>query len=188
MKTKFLTVVFIFMLCVGFIYKNPIINSNVSSYNGLKIDSSTLKDVESIYGFGYEIDTWRTTVVVGTKPAESVPINKIQYPGEGISFIVLGDDINKAVIHNILFTYPFKGSTEKGITLGKSTFAEVIEKYGNGYWSCGNGLDSKKLSVSYGRIIFRSDKFFTEEEFKRMDKEQFLKLTVTEIALESMNY
>ncbi|WP_018343848.1 hypothetical protein [Cytophaga aurantiaca] len=188
MKIKFLFILFTLTLLVGFINKHPLIYSDRSSYNGLKIDSSTLKDVEKIYGFDYEVNTWTTTVVVGTKEGESIPINKINYPQQGISFIILAEDINKANLHTILFTYPFKAGTDKGITIGKSTFADVTKLYGEGYWSAGNNLDSKKLSLSYGTITFRTDKFFSEEEFKNMNKDIFSKLIVTEIALESMNY
>ncbi len=189
MQTKLLIGLFILIICLGFTLKNPVINSNASAYNGLKIDSSTLKDVEDVYGFDYDVDTWTTTVIVGTKEAESIPINKITYPKEGISFIVLGEDIRTAAIHNILFTWPFKGATEKKIQTGKSTFREVVQQYGKGYWSIGHQLDrAKKLSLSYGIITFRTDKFYTEEEYNRINKDDFLDLVVSEIMLEGMNY
>lgn len=188
MKLKLLIGLLALIINMGWICKNPVIYSDRPSYKGLKIDSSTLKDIETVYGFDYEVDTWTTEVVVGTAKGESVPINKIMFPNEGISFIVLGEDINNAPIHNIVFTYPFKGSTEKDIVLGKSTFADVEAQYGKGVWSAGNQLDSKKLSLTYGTIAFRTEKFFSEEEFKSINKEAFSKWIVSEIALESMNY
>jgi hypothetical protein len=189
MQTKLLISLSILMLFLGFTLKNPLINSEISAYNGLKIDSSTLKDIETVYGFDYDVDTWTTTVMVGNKEAESLPVNKITYPKEGISFIILGDDIRNVPIRNILFTLPFKGTTDKKIQIGKSTFREVMQQYGKGYWSIGHELDkAKKLSLSYGMITFRTEKFYTEEEYDRINKDDFLDLIVSEIMLESMNY
>lgn len=189
MKTKLLITLFVLMLSIGFTLKNPVISSEISAYNGLKIDSSTLKDIEAVYGFNYEVDTWTTIVTVGTTEGESLPINKITYSKEGISFIVLGEDIRNVPIRNILFTWPFKGSTEKKIVIGKSTFRDVIRQYGTGKWSIGHPLDrAKKLSLSYGSIIFRTEKFYTEEEYNRINKDDFLDLVVSEIMLEGMNY
>ncbi|MGN6645229.1 MAG: hypothetical protein ACTHJT_01760 [Cytophaga sp.] len=189
MKTKLLIGLCALIISIGFTLKNPVINSDASAYNGLKIDSSTLKDIEAVYGFDYEVDTWTTKVTVGTTEGESIPINKITYPKQGVSFIVLGEDIRNVPIYKILFAWPFKGSTEKNIIIGKSTFRDVIKQYGAGQWSIGHPLDrAKKLSLLYSTITFRADKFYTEEEYNQINKDDFLDLVVSEIILEGEHY
>ena len=174
-------------LSTGLILENPIIDSNESKYNGLTIGQSKLDDIKSTYGSQCKINTKTYSIRMRNRDNESVTFYTINYPKRGINFIVFSNTLKEGSIDKIIFTHPFKGKTDKDIVIGKSTFGDVIKNYGVGYWNSGSLFYSRKLSLSYDNITFKTDKSILEDELKEIDKSELSKLVIKEIELHLNN-
>ena len=124
------------------IFKDQVIQDG-KGYSGIRINRSTRKDVESVFGSNFEL------LFHGGHSREMV------YRDLGISFYwkpgysrLKGPESQK--IFSIEFYFPFKGRTEKGISIGKSTVRDVIAHYGEGEWT--GTISGEKLFLHCKRI------------------------------------
>lgn len=180
---RIIILLFIVGLSAGFISDNPIIDSALSKYNGLIIGQSKLDDIKSTYGLRCEINKRAYSLRLQNRENERVIFHQISYPKKGIKFIIFSDNLDEGTIDKIIFFHPFKGKTDKDIVIGKSTFGDVIKRYGLGFWNSGNIFYSRKLSLSYGNITFKTDMGILDHELKDEDYNDFSKLVITEIEL-----
>lgn len=84
---------------------------------GIKVGSSTSKDVEKKYGRAY---LWEKNKKYSYQ---------MTYPDKGLSFYICQADARETIFL-IEIKSPFKGKTTKGITIGRSTKQETEKAYG----------------------------------------------------------
>jgi hypothetical protein len=99
--------------------------------------------------------------------------------------VIFSNDFNKGTINEIIFSAPFRGYTEKNICINKNTFKDVIVKYGSGDWNSGNIFCDNKLSLSYGKITFRTNKVLLNTDMENIDSNLVYNLRINEIVISS---
>ena len=79
---------------------------------------------------------------------------KMTYKNKGLVFYFVIGEGNSENLIKIEIEKPFIAKTTDGIVLGKTTFADVIQKKGNKAWTY--SLKNKRVSKMYKGIVFSS--------------------------------
>lgn len=107
------------------------------SFENILIGKSTMDDVIAAYGTNYELVKHRDYS------------NQIIYKNLGLSFYSCQADPNKEIFV-VQIEAPFKAVTGRGITLGESTYADVVRLYGK--------VNESSAGLEYQGVYFNSER------------------------------
>lgn len=137
--------------------------------------------------FGDKFTEVKRSVSVLPRGGESYSytIERMNYKNKGLEFRFICSADSCTPLNSILFCKPFKGKTEKGIIIGKSTMKDVLSIYGDGYFNNGGFLvPPNTLRISYdNRITFITDKAITESDLEDLQVNDYLHLKITAIEI-----
>ena len=98
-----------------------------------------------------------------------VSSNTMLYKNINLTFyFVKQGDKHKNKLEEIIIESPIKAKTAKGIILGQSTFKDVVDKYGNTFWTYSN--KNKRVTKAYKGIKFSAS---YQNKVKHFDKKEF---------------
>ncbi len=127
-----------------------------TGFEDIRVGETIITKLKRKYFFAKRTKTFRHILYRTDEGRTGVTYYSEQIKAKGITFFFNYTYGTKEpiVLDEILFSFPSRVTTDKGIELGQSNFKQVEEKYGVGT-TVFNGNRAKK---EYGRIVFYSDK------------------------------
>jgi hypothetical protein len=154
-------------------------------FDDIELSELTLSDLRDKFGNNYTTDTFYVQPIFTPSSVDSISIDKKEifsfrfYFGSlGISFYFKPDSNEVTALR---VERPFKGQTEKGIVLNKSTFREIIKTYGDSAWE----FTGDYISRSYKGIRFYRQ-FHHDMLVPDSILAKYLDSTVTEISVSNV--
>jgi hypothetical protein len=123
-------------------------------FDNIEVEKTPLTEIIETCGNNFSIDTFYTPIftpndflTVDSVDRKRIYSIKYAFNNLGLAFFFRS---NQQTPFSILIYSPFKGITDKGIILNKSTFNDVIKKYGETSWS----FSGNTIMKSYEGISF----------------------------------
>lgn len=128
-------------------------------YIEIEVEKTVIRDILKTYGSNYKVDTFYSNLSNNKIVSDLIKDKNVKRDIYSISYsfdslgLAFYRRPNHQEIFLISFYEPFKGKTDKGITINQSTILDVIKAYGDTAWE----FTDKNIIKSYNGIVFYQD-------------------------------